>query len=72
MSKQLIKNKKPLITYINILLGDTIGKYLITILAISIFLLPILHVYTPEENIFHISAYTISLLGKYFTLSSYK
>ena len=65
MNNQLFENKKSLINNIYLLLGDTTGKYLITILIISIFLLPILHIYIPEESFFHISSYTISLLGKY-------
>ena len=65
MNKQLTENKKSLITNIFLLLGDTTGKYLITILIISIFLLPILHIYIPEDSFFHVSSYTISLLGKY-------
>ena len=65
MNKQLTENKKSLITNIYLLLGDTTGKYLITFLIISIFLLPILHIYIPEESFFHVSSYTISLLGKY-------
>ena len=65
MNKRIAEKKPSLLININFLLGDSIGRYLIYLLAISIFLLPILHVYTAEDSIFHVSSYTISLLGKY-------
>ena len=65
MNKRMAEKNSSLFTNINFLLGDSIGRYLIYILAISIFLLPILHVYISEDSIFHVSSYTISLLGKY-------
>ena len=64
MSKLLINKTRPFISRGHSLLGDSVARYLITILAISIFLLPILHLYIPEDNMFHVSSYTISLLGK--------
>ena len=65
MNKRIAENKPSLLININFLLGDSIGRYLIYLLAISIFILPILHVYIAEDSIFHLSSYTISLLGKY-------
>ena len=65
MSKRITEKKPSLLININILLGDSIGRYLIYFLAISIFILPILHVYIAEDSLFHVSSYTISLLGKY-------
>ena len=65
MIKLFINKKIPFMISGYALLGDSIARYLITILAISIFLLPILHLYIPEDNMFHVSSYTISLLGKY-------
>ncbi len=65
MNKRIAENKPSLLININFLLGDSIGRYLIYLLAISIFILPILHVYIAEDSIFHVSSYTISLLGKY-------
>ena len=65
MNKKAAEKKISLLTNFHFLLGDSIGRYLIFIIAISIILLPILHVYTTEESIFHVSSYTISLLGKY-------
>ena len=65
MNKRIAEKKPSLLININFLLGDSIGRYLIYLLAISIFILPILHVYTAEDSIFHVSSYTISLLGKY-------
>ena len=64
MNKRIAEKNSSLFTNINFLLGDSIGRYLIYLLAISIFLLPTLHVYTTEDSIFHVSSYTISLLGK--------
>ena len=65
MSKLLMKKKMPFMNKGYSLLGDSIARFLLTVLAISIFLLPILHLYIPEDNMFHVSSYTISLLGKY-------
>ncbi len=65
MNKRTAEKNSSLFTNINFLLGDSIGRYLIYLLAISIFFLPILHVYTTEDSILHVSSYTISLLGKY-------
>ena len=65
MNKGIAEKKPSLLININYLLGDSIGRYLIYILVISIFLLPILHVYIAEDSMFHVSSYTISLLGKY-------
>ena len=65
MNKRIAEKNSSLFTNINFLLGDSIGRYLIYLLAISIFLLPTLHLYTTEDSIFHVSSYTISLLGKY-------
>ena len=65
MNKRIAEKKPPLLININFLLGDSIGRYLIYLLAISVFILPILHVYIAEDSIFHVSSYTISLLGKY-------
>ena len=65
MNKKIAEKKLSFLTNINFLLGDSIGRYLIYLLAISIFILPILHVYIAEDSLFHVSSYTISLLGKY-------
>ena len=65
MNKRMAEKNSSLFTNINFLLGDSIGRYLIYLLAMSIFFLPILHVYTTADSIFHVSSYTISLLGKY-------
>ena len=65
MNKRIVEKKPSFLININFLLGDSIGRYLIYLLAISIFILPILHIYTAEDSLFHVSSYTISLLGKY-------
>ena len=65
MNKRIAEKKPSLLININFLLGDSIGRYLIYLLAISIFILPILHVYIAEDSLFHVNSYTVSLLGKY-------
>ena len=65
MNKKIAEKKPSFLININSLLGDPVCRYLIYILVISIFLLPILHVYIAEDSMFHVSSYTISLLGKY-------
>ena len=65
MNKRMEEKNSSLFTNINFLLGDSIGRYLIYLLAISVFILPILHVYIAEDSLFYVSSYTISLLGKY-------
>ena len=65
MNKKVMEKKLSFLTNFDLLLGDSTGRYLIFIIAIAAFLLPILLVYTAEDSIFHISSYTISLLGKY-------
>ena len=47
------------------LLGDSVGKYMLYTLLLSIFILPVLHIYPSEDSFFYINGYTISLLGKY-------
>ena len=47
------------------LLGDSVGKYMLYTLLLSIFILPFLHIYPNEDSFLYINSYTISLLGKY-------
>ncbi|GIS23934.1 MAG: hypothetical protein CM15mP124_4140 [Alphaproteobacteria bacterium] len=49
MNKRIAEKKPSFLININFLLGDSIGRYLIYLLAISIFILPILHVYTSRR-----------------------
>ena len=65
MNKKVAEKKISYLTNLNFILGNSIGRYLIFIITISTFLLPILHIYTAEDSRFHVSSYTISLLGKY-------
>ena len=44
---------------------ETSGKFMISSLLIAIVVLPLLHIYTSENSIFHVNGYTISLIGKY-------
>ena len=62
MNNRIEEKKLSLFTNINLLLGDSVGRYLIYILAISIILLPLLHVYTAENSIFHVSSVFFSIL----------
>lgn len=48
-----------------ILKEDTGGKVFLTVLALLAVIVPILHLAVPEGSAFHLSAYTVSLLGKY-------
>jgi urea transport system permease protein len=48
-----------------ILKEDTGGKVFLTVLALLAVIVPILHLVVPEGSVFHLSAYTVSLLGKY-------
>jgi urea transport system permease protein len=48
-----------------ILKEDTGGKVFLTVLALLAVIVPILHLVVPEGSAFHLSAYTVSLLGKY-------
>ena len=55
MNKRMAEKNSSLFTNINFLLGDSIGRYLIYLLAISILILPILHVYIAEDlSLIHI------------------
>lgn len=60
-SKNIIFSSKPIHDF----LGESTGKYMVYALLISILVLPPLHIFTDESSFFHISGYTISLLGKY-------
>jgi urea transport system permease protein len=48
-----------------ILKEDTGGKVFLTVLTLLAVIVPILHLAVPEGSAFHLSAYTVSLLGKY-------
>lgn len=47
------------------LMNDVAGKRLLTIILAAIIVLPMLNMWVPETSVFHVSSYTIGLLGKY-------
>ena len=57
-------NKKlgPLTT---LLMNDKGGRRLLMVLAVLAILVPALNLFMPETSIFHVSTYTMTLLGKY-------
>jgi urea transport system permease protein len=57
-------NKKlgPLTT---LLMNDKGGRRLLVVLAALAILVPVLNLFMPESSIFHVSTYTMTLLGKY-------
>jgi urea transport system permease protein len=48
-----------------VLKDDTGGKVFLSVLTLVAIVVPILHLFVPEGSAFHMSAYTVSLLGKY-------
>lgn len=51
----------------SLITNDKAGTVLISILGSAMVLIPVLNLIVPESSIFHISTYTMSLLGKYLT-----
>jgi urea transport system permease protein len=49
------------------LLTDTGGKILLGLIAVGVFLVPILNLMVPVDSAFHVPTYMVSLLGKYLT-----
>jgi len=47
------------------LMNDVAGKRLLLLILALIIVLPMLNLLVPEESVFHVSSYTIGLLGKY-------
>ncbi len=47
------------------LLNDKAGQRLIAVLAVVTIMVPILNMAVPEDSIFHVSSFTVGLLGKY-------
>ncbi len=48
-----------------LLLSDTGSKILTIVIIISVVIVPALNLLTPSDSIFHISTYTVTILGKY-------
>ena len=47
------------------LMSDVGGKRLLAVIAAITVLVPILNLAVPEDSVFHVSSYTVGLLGKY-------
>jgi urea transport system permease protein len=47
--------------------GDTGGQIMLALLALMTLLVPVLNLVVPEGSAWHISTYTVTLLGKYLT-----
>lgn len=47
------------------LMNDVAGKRLLVALAVITIMVPVLNMAVPQESIFHVSSYTVGLLGKY-------
>lgn len=47
------------------LMNDVAGKRLLAVLALVTILVPVLNMAVPQDSIFHVSSYTVGLLGKY-------
>ena len=47
------------------LMNDVAGKRLLAVILAVIIVLPMLNLLVPEDSFFHVSSYTIGLLGKY-------
>jgi len=47
------------------LLDDVAGNWVMGAVAIATVLIPLLNLAVPEDSVFHLSTYTVSLLGKY-------
>lgn len=47
------------------LMNDVAGKRLLALILALIIVLPMLNLLVPESSVFHVSSYTIGLLGKY-------
>jgi len=56
-----------MMTMLTILKKDKPGIWLLSILLAVSILVPLLNLVVPEGNIFHVSTYTVTLLGKYLT-----
>jgi urea transport system permease protein len=51
------------------LAGDIGGKRLLWVLLAAAIFVPILNLAVPQESIFHVSSYTLTLVGKYLCLA---
>ncbi len=54
---------------ISLLKGDRGGQIFLVLLTVLAILIPILNLIIPEGNTFHVSTYTVTLLGKYLAFA---
>ncbi|VAW58089.1 Urea ABC transporter, permease protein UrtC [hydrothermal vent metagenome] len=52
---------------LNTLKNDRPGRWLLSILLVVSIIVPVLNLLVPESSLFHISTYTVTLLGKYLS-----
>ncbi len=52
---------------IRALKGDTGGQVMLTVLALTAVVVPVLNLWVPEASPWHLTTYTVTLLGKYLT-----
>ncbi|MCK5508045.1 MAG: urea ABC transporter permease subunit UrtC [Desulfobacterales bacterium] len=51
----------------SIIINDRAGSLLLSILGLAMVMTPVLNLVVPESSAFHLSTYTMTLLGKYLT-----
>jgi len=57
------------ILFKNLLKDDKGGDRMLTVLLAVLVLVPVLNLAVPESSVFHLSTYTVTLLGKYLTFA---
>jgi len=57
------------ILFKRLLSDDKGGDRMLTVLVAVLILVPILNLFVPEGSVFHLSTYTVTLLGKYLTFA---
>jgi len=59
----------PLFPSSSFLAGDSGGKGLLLVLLVAAIFVPVLNLAVPDGSIFHVSSYTLTLVGKYLCLA---
>ena len=57
---------------LNLLKDDRGGQIFLTLLAFAAIIIPILNLGTTIENPFHVSTYTVTLVGKYLAYALWR
>jgi urea transport system permease protein len=65
MTNTINSSNKKLGPLTTLLMNDKGGRRLLAVLAVLAILVPALNLFMPESSIFHVSTYTMTLLGKY-------